>query len=80
MSRLHNRLENFLEKEITIKGWLYNKRSSGSIAFLEIRDGYGWFEGVVSKQEVGEEVWKAVEDITQESSLVATGNPGNIGC
>ncbi len=56
MSRLHNRLENFLEKEITIKGWLYNKRSSGSIAFLEIRDGYGWFEGVVSKQEVGEEV------------------------
>jgi asparaginyl-tRNA synthetase len=73
MSRLHNRLENFLEKEITIKGWLYNKRSSGSIAFLEIRDGYGWFEGVVSKQEVGEEVWKAVEDITQESSLVATG-------
>ena len=73
MSRLGNSLENLVGQEITVKGWLYNKRSSGSIAFLEIRDGYSWLDGVVSKQEVSEEVWKAVEELTQESSLVATG-------
>jgi asparaginyl-tRNA synthetase len=73
MSRIRKNLESFVGQEVTIRGWLYNKRSSGSIAFLEIRDGFGWLDAVVSKQEVGEEVWKNVEELTQESSLILKG-------
>lgn len=60
-------------EEVEIKGWLYNKRSSGPLFFLELRDGYGWIQGVVVKKEVSEEVWKSAEDVTQESSLIVVG-------
>jgi len=60
-------------EEVEIKGWLYNKRSSGPLSFLELRDGHGWVQGVVVKKEVSEEVWKSAEDVTQESSLVVVG-------
>ncbi|MBU0546161.1 asparagine--tRNA ligase, partial [Patescibacteria group bacterium] len=39
-------------EEVAIKGWLYNKRSSGPLFFLELRDGHGWVQGVVAKAEV----------------------------
>lgn len=58
---------------VTVKGWLYNKRSSGPIAFLEIRDGFGWVSGVVSKNDVSAAVWEQTEKATQESSVVVTG-------
>src|SRR3990167_3929282 len=60
-------------QEVEIKGWLYNKRSSGPIAFLELRDGYGWVQGVVVKNDVAEEVWQNAEKLTQESSLEVWG-------
>lgn len=60
-------------KEVEIKGWLYNKRSSGSIAFLELRDGSGFAQAVVPKQQVDEKTWGNVQEATQESSLVVTG-------
>lgn len=66
-------LHDLVGQEITIQGWLYNKRSSGSIAFLEIREGSVWISGVVSKAEVPAEVWAAVEKVTQESSIKVTG-------
>lgn len=62
-----------LGKEITIKGWLYNKRSSGKIAFLEIRDGSGIIQGVVSKNDAPEQVWNDAVQLTQESSIIVTG-------
>ncbi len=68
-----NSLKESLNQEVTIKGWLYNKRSSGSIAFLEVRDGQNWVNAVVAKQQVSEEVWQTVEALTQESSVVVTG-------
>ncbi|WP_431190204.1 OB-fold nucleic acid binding domain-containing protein, partial [Escherichia coli] len=40
-------------KEVTIGAWLANKRSSGKIAFLQLRDGSGFIQGVVVKAEVG---------------------------
>jgi asparaginyl-tRNA synthetase len=46
MSRLGNSLESSVGQEITVRGWLHNKRSSGSIAFLEIRDGYSTQDGM----------------------------------
>ncbi|WP_100398581.1 asparagine--tRNA ligase [Bacillus sp. FJAT-44742] len=59
--------------EVTIGCWLANKRSSGKIAFLQLRDGTGFIQGVVVKSEVGEELFKKAKEITQESSLYIKG-------
>ncbi len=58
---------------VTIKGWLYNKRSSGPISFLEIRDGSGFIQAVAVQKSVAADVWSALEAVTQESSLTLTG-------
>lgn len=60
-------------QEVTIKGWMFNKRSSGSIHFLQLRDGSGRIQVVVSKSEVDEATWNACEEATIESSLIVTG-------
>src|SRR6185369_14134855 len=64
-----------LGEEITIKGWLYNKRSSGKLGFLEVRDGSGIIQSVVSKKDVTEENWANTENATQEASIIITGTP-----
>lgn len=64
-----------LGEEVTIKGWLYNKRSSGKLGFLEVRDGSGIIQGVVSKKDVTDEAWDSTERATQESSIIITGTP-----
>src|SRR5882724_10195504 len=60
-------------EEVTIKGWLHNRRSSGKIHFLTIRDGSGFIQSVMSKAAVGEDVFKAADHLSQETSLVVTG-------
>ncbi|MBL8149666.1 MAG: asparagine--tRNA ligase [Blastocatellia bacterium] len=62
-------------EEVTIKGWLYNIRSSGKLMFPQIRDGSGIIQGVVFKKAVSEETWKNFELLTQESSIVVKGKP-----
>src|SRR5579862_823405 len=56
-----------------VRGWLYNKRSSGKIQFLIVRDGTGYIQCVVPRAEVAPEVWDAAERATQEASLAVTG-------
>ncbi|PKH10020.1 MULTISPECIES: asparagine--tRNA ligase [Planomicrobium] len=58
---------------IKLGAWVANKRSSGKIAFLQLRDGSGFVQGVVVKAEVGEEVFAAAKALTQETSLYVTG-------
>lgn len=60
---------------VTIKGWLYNKRSSGKLAFLEVRDGTGIIQAVASKKDVSEQTWENCEKATQESSIILVGVP-----
>jgi asparaginyl-tRNA synthetase len=60
-------------EEVTIKGWLHNRRSSGKIHFLTIRDGSGFIQAVMSKAAVGEELFKAADHLSQETSVVVTG-------
>jgi asparaginyl-tRNA synthetase len=60
-------------EEVTIKGWLYNIRSSGKLMFPQIRDGSGIIQGVVFKKNVPEQVWDDCAKLTQESSVVVTG-------
>ncbi len=62
-----------VDQEVTIKGWLYNKRSSGKIAFLELRDGSGFIQAIVSQAEVSEQIWQDVDKTTQESAVIVTG-------
>ncbi|MFD6207277.1 asparagine--tRNA ligase [Peribacillus sp. NPDC060253] len=63
----------FVDQEVTIGGWLASKRSSGKIAFLQIRDGSGFIQGVVVKAEVGEEIFARAKSVSQETSLYITG-------
>ena len=60
-------------QEVTIDGWLHNRRSSGKIHFLQIRDGSGFIQAVMSKAAVGEEVFKQADHLSQETSLSVTG-------
>ena len=68
-----NNVANHLNKEVTIGAWLANKRSSGKIAFLELRDGTGFIQGVVVKSAVDEEVFETAKGLPQESSVFVTG-------
>ncbi len=67
------RIGEHVGKEVEIRGWLYNKRSSGRIQFLIIRDGTGMIQGVLVKNEVPAEVFEAAQELTQESSLIVRG-------
>ena len=68
-----NQVKNFINQEVTIGGWLANKRSSGKIAFLQLRDGTGFIQGVVVKAEVDEAVFTTAKGLSQESSVYVTG-------
>jgi len=61
------------DQEVKIHGWLYNKRSSGKLWFLQVRDGSGIIQAVVFKGDVSEEIFQRCEKLTQESSIVVTG-------
>jgi asparaginyl-tRNA synthetase len=60
-------------EEVTIKGWLHNRRSSGKIHFLILRDGTGFIQAVMSKAAVGEDLFKAADHLSQETSVIVTG-------
>ncbi|MEJ8765147.1 asparagine--tRNA ligase [Oceanobacillus sp. HCA-5259] len=63
----------YSEKEVTIGAWLANKRSSGKIAFLQLRDGTGFMQAVVAKNDIEEEVFQTAKNLTQETSIYITG-------
>lgn len=62
-----------LGKDVEIRGWTHNIRSSGSIAFLQLRDGSGRLQGVVVKNDVSPEIWDAAKSLTIESSVIVRG-------
>ncbi len=68
-----NQVFKHVDEDVTIGAWIANKRSSGKIAFLQLRDGTGFIQGVVVKAEVEEEVFKLAKSVTQETSVYVTG-------
>ncbi len=60
-------------KEVRLRGWLYNKRSSGKIHFLELRDGTGVIQCVAQKGQIPEDKFALADQISQESSLEIRG-------
>lgn len=65
--------KNKIGQKVTIGAWLANKRSSGKIAFLQLRDGTGFMQGVVVKADVDEDIFQRAKSLTQETSLYVTG-------
>jgi asparaginyl-tRNA synthetase len=61
-------------QDVQIRGWLHNRRSSGRIHFLVVRDGTGFLQVVMGKNDVGEEAFKAADHLAQETSIVVRGN------
>jgi asparaginyl-tRNA synthetase len=59
--------------DVTIKGWLHNRRSSGKIHFLILRDGTGFIQAVMSKAAVGDELFTKADHLSQETSVIVTG-------
>ncbi len=60
-------------QEATIRGWVYNKRSSGKIRFIVMRDGTGLCQGVIVKGTATDDVFTRFDTLTQESSFAMTG-------
>jgi len=72
----HTYIENisdFVNEEVEIRGWVYNKRSSGKIRFLMVRDGTGIIQGVATEDDTEPESFSVLEDLNQESSVIVKG-------
>lgn len=63
----------YVDQKVKIGVWLTNKRSSGKIAFLQLRDGSAYFQGVVVKSNVSAEVFALAKEVKQETSLYVIG-------
>jgi asparaginyl-tRNA synthetase len=66
-------LSQYVGKEVKIYGWVYNKRSSGKIRFVLVRDGTGILQCVMVKGETPDEVFDKYDVLTQETSLIVSG-------
>lgn len=62
-----------VDQEVKMHVWLTDKRSSGKIIFLQLRDGTAFFQGVVRKNDVTDEVFEVAKSLRQESSFYITG-------
>lgn len=69
-----NHLSEHVGKNVELRGWVYNRRSSGKIQFIVVRDGTGICQAVVLKNEVAPEIFEAADKLTQESSLIVRGS------
>lgn len=70
--RIEN-LKNHIGESVTVQGWLAGSRTGGKIAFLQLRDGTGFVQGVLAKNDVAEETFSLARALTQESSVVVHG-------
>ncbi|MFC7370547.1 asparagine--tRNA ligase [Fictibacillus iocasae] len=68
-----SKLKHHIGETVTVGAWIANKRSSGKIAFLQLRDGTGFVQGVVVKSDIPEEQFLLAKGITQETSVYVTG-------
>jgi len=68
-----NELSSHADERVTVRGWVVTTRSSGKIAFLVLRDGFGYLQAVLPRKEVTDETWEVFQSLTQETSLAVTG-------
>jgi asparaginyl-tRNA synthetase len=68
-----NKIGEHVGQSVTIKGWLHNRRSSGKIHFLVVRDGTGFLQVVMGKRDVDEATFQKADHLSQESAIIITG-------
>jgi asparaginyl-tRNA synthetase len=68
-----NKIGEHVGQQVTIKGWLHNRRSSGKIHFLVVRDGTGFLQVVMGKRDVDEATFQKADHLSQESAIIITG-------
>ncbi len=66
-------LADFVGKEVELNAWVYNFRSSGKIAFWQLRDGSGFTQAILSSSELAEDKWEQAKQISLESSVQIIG-------
>ena len=67
-------LNQHVGQDVTIQGWLYNRRSSGKLEFLQVRDGSGVVQCVASKADVPEDVFARCGAVGQEAAIRVRGS------
>jgi asparaginyl-tRNA synthetase len=73
MTAYIEKIADFEGQQVTLRGWLHKRRSSGKIHFLTVRDGTGFIQAVMSKSVVGEEAFHLADHLGQETSLTVKG-------
>jgi asparaginyl-tRNA synthetase len=66
-------ITDFVGQEVTVQGWVYNHTHKGKLVFLLVRDGSGFVQCVVFKNDLPEELFDQVTRLSQESSVIITG-------
>jgi len=66
-------MEKFVGREVEMRGWVFNIRSSGKIYFLQFRDGTGFIQAIAEKKQLSEESWQRAKQLTIESSVIIRG-------
>lgn len=60
-------------EQVSVSGWITNRRSSGKIHFIELRDGTGTVQMVVRANEVDPDLFQRLDHLTQETAVHVTG-------
>ena len=68
-----DQIADFVGERVTIKGWLYSKTGKGKLQFLRLRDGTGIVQCIAFRPELGDEQFEAIKNLSQESSIIVTG-------
>ncbi|MEJ2289690.1 MAG: asparagine--tRNA ligase [Deinococcales bacterium] len=67
------RLPDHVGEAVEVRGWVTNLRSSGKIAFLQLRDGSGFVQGVIARNDAGDDAFERARSLTQETSVIVRG-------
>jgi asparaginyl-tRNA synthetase len=66
-------IADYVDQDVTVQGWVYNHTHKGKLVFLLVRDGSGFVQCVVFKNDLPEELFEQVTHLSQESSVIITG-------
>jgi len=70
---LISKIGSFVGRDVEIRGWLYNMRSKGKIAFLQLRDGSGRIQGVAEESSCGAACFAEIGKLKMEASIAVRG-------
>jgi asparaginyl-tRNA synthetase len=68
-----DQIANYVDQEVTLQGWVYNRTHKGKLVFLLVRDGYGFVQCVVFKNDLDPELFDQITRLPQESAVTLTG-------